>query len=136
MNDAREAARHSNGKFGTHQLNENSISGIPRTSAPEPLDTVPGPVTWTLDLAYNDGGEETITGDSTGTLPAPHRSERLMLTQLLGFKKVAFNPGIDLQLADALESPGAVVEMHPVFDTTQGSPTTVYGRTTSFTISR
>jgi hypothetical protein len=116
---AREAAREKNGKFGAQEQ-----------SAPEV--TVSAPAMWQIDVTYNDGGVDTIAFEEDGSLPTPFRSDRLRLTQLLGFKRERFAPGMSLSVADAINETSAAIGMYPSFDTYDGT-TNLLGQVTAMT---
>ena len=86
---------------------------------------------WRMDIQYNDGAIDTLRFDSTGELTKPHKSERLTLIDLLGFKLQRFSPSIDIGLGAALADTGLALGLNPVFDTYDG-PTTVLGQIIAF----
>lgn len=119
---AREAARNGDGKFGTQP---------PRTAADVDLEPEATPDTWQLDIVYNWGENETFTIDREGNLPAPVRSDRLTLIQLLSFKSTIFGDNDEVTLAEAIADPESATGLRPVFDTYDG-PTSLMGVVTRF----
>lgn len=121
---ARETARQANGNFGAQEFSS------PEVHLTEP--DAPNPAVWKLEVGYNDGGIDVLTVGVDGKLPSPHRSDSRFLTQLLGFRSAPFSEGIGLSLSSALTNPIGTLGMHPVFDTTEDSPTTLFGKVKSF----
>jgi hypothetical protein len=105
-------------------------------SAKEPIlarpltgeNTSEKPSIWSLEVIYNDGFVETISVTETGSLRSPHRSDRLTLSKLLGFKQNRSSEGPDVTVSEAFAEPETVAGFHPIFDTTEGFPTTVLGQ--------
>lgn len=119
VSKAREDARKRTGKFGL------GVQSTPEVTVNEEERL------WGLELEYNDGLIEVIQVKPSGKLVKPHRSDRLTLIYLVGFKAQQFGRGADLDLDEALADPGAVTGFFPMFDTTDDSTTTVFGRVKS-----
>ena len=90
------------------------------------------PSLWSLGAIYENRIKGRFTLEASGHLPKPHRSDERTLTDLVGFRVDPFTPTIDLSLPPGLRNPDAVVDLHPVFDTTDGFPTTLLGTVTAF----
>ena len=119
--NSRENARRTTGQFGTQERSEPEVS------------LTEAPTLWNLDVRYDNRMKERFLIESSGHLPTPHQSDSRVLTDLIGFRVEPFSPAIDLSLSLALKHPEMVVGLHPVFDTTEGFPTTVLGTITGFT---
>lgn len=89
---------------------------------------------WNLDILYEDKVNERFLVKTSGELPTWHQSDSRVLTDLIGFRITPFSDEIDLSLTLALKNPQMVVGLHPVFDTTEGFPSTALGTVTGFTV--
>lgn len=88
--------------------------------------STPSPA-WTLEVTDQLGRIDTFTGDANGKLTQPTLSNQRVLTRLLGFHHHLFTRGpIPLTFSDYLFTAEAARGMHPIFDTIDDSPTTLF----------
>jgi hypothetical protein len=117
------------GQFAAERTSEPELKAPLSAQDSESAEAIADPVTgtWVLDMLYNGQWPETMTGNHTGRLPKPHRSDSLFLTELLGFKRSQQSASVDTSLSVALADPASVIGHFPVFMTSQDAPTNVRG---------
>lgn len=117
---ARESARQRTGEFGVHSRPDSDVE----------LSDSAAPAIFNLQVRYGGGDTETIVIDSTGNLPAPHRSDTKALVRLVGFSE-GWDTFITLHVENAIKRPKFAIGLTPRFETTDGVTTGLLAKVVS-----